>query len=39
MSLAWGLLAEYAKEEDITYDAVMLMRPDVWYHIDTDLLK
>lgn len=39
MSIAWSLMAEHALEEGMVYDAVVLLRPDVWYHVDIDLLK
>ena len=36
-SRVWSLMAEYATEASMTYDAVVLARPDVWFHADIDL--
>lgn len=36
-TMVWSLMAEYAAENTITYDAVILARPDVWFHKDIDL--
>lgn len=35
--MVWSLLAEYAAEAGMTYDVVVLARPDVWFHVDIDL--
>lgn len=37
MSLAWGLMAQHGLENGFEYDAVVVARPDVWYHTDIDL--
>jgi len=37
MSEVWGLMAQFAAENDFDYDAVILARPDVWFHVDIDL--
>ncbi|CAM9889994.1 unnamed protein product [Scytosiphon promiscuus] len=37
MSMSWGLMAQHAVEEGFEYDAVVLARPDVWFHYDVDL--
>lgn len=37
MAMVWGLVAEHTTENGFEYDAVMLARPDVWYHVDVDL--
>lgn len=37
MTLAWELLAEHSMEGGFEYDAVVLARPDVWFHADLDL--
>lgn len=37
MSEVWGLMAQFAVENDFEYDAVVLARPDVWFHLDIDL--
>lgn len=37
MSMVWGLTAEHAVQRGFQYDAVVLARPDVWYHYDVDL--
>ena len=39
MSTSWSLLVQHAMETGIRYDAVVLARPDVWFHVDTDLPK
>ncbi|CAB1102034.1 unnamed protein product [Ectocarpus sp. CCAP 1310/34] len=37
MSMSWGLMAEHAVAGGFEYDAVVLARPDVWFHYDVDL--
>ncbi|CAN0068271.1 unnamed protein product [Ectocarpus sp. 8 AP-2014] len=37
MSEVWGVMAQFALERSIEYDAVVLLRPDVWFHVDIDL--
>lgn len=39
MMEVWGVMAEYALEEGVTYDGVVILRPDVWFHLDIDLPK
>ncbi|CAM9396563.1 unnamed protein product [Ascophyllum nodosum] len=37
MAMVWGLMAQHASEGSFEYDAVVLARPDVWFHVETDL--
>ena len=37
MATAWSLLLQHSMETNTVYDAVVLARPDVWFHVDTDL--
>eukprot|EP00904_Undaria_pinnatifida_P011647 jgi/Undpi1/7612/HiC_scaffold_23.g10085.m1 len=37
MSTVWSVMVQYAMETGTRYDAVVLARPDVWFHVDTDL--
>ncbi|CAM9396488.1 unnamed protein product [Ascophyllum nodosum] len=37
MAMVWGLMAQHASEGRFQYDAVVLARPDVWFHVETDL--
>ena len=39
MSLVWGLMAEHAAEGGFEYDAVVLARPDVWFHYDVNIAR
>lgn len=39
MSLVWGLMAEHAVEGGFEYEAVILARPDVWFHYDVNLSR
>eukprot|EP00904_Undaria_pinnatifida_P008330 jgi/Undpi1/4627/HiC_scaffold_18.g07981.m1 len=37
MATVWSLMNMYSVERGFQYDAVVLARPDVWFHVDTDL--
>jgi len=37
MAASWGLMAQHANDTGVAYDAVVLARPDVWFHADIDL--
>ncbi|CAN0061991.1 unnamed protein product [Pylaiella littoralis] len=37
MATVWSLMELYSLESGFQYDAVILARPDVWFHVDTDL--
>ena len=39
LATAWSLLVQHCMENNAQYDAVVLARPDVWFHVDTDLPK
>lgn len=39
MAAVWSLLVQHAMETNARYDAVVVARPDVWFHVDTDLPK
>ena len=37
MATVWSLMSLYSLERGFQYDAVVLARPDVWFHVDIDL--
>jgi len=37
MATVWSLMELFALERGFQYDAVILARPDTWFHVDTDL--
>ena len=39
MATVRSLLLHGSMEANISYDAVVLARPNVWFHFDTDLPK
>lgn len=39
MATVWSMVVQYSMEAGVRYDAVVLARPDVWFHVDTDLPK
>lgn len=39
MSLVWDLMAQHGLKKGFEFDAVILARPDVWYHTAIDLPK
>lgn len=37
MATVLGMMELHALEKGFQYDAVILARPDIWFHVDTDL--
>jgi hypothetical protein len=39
LALVWAIMADYADAKNIVYDAVIMLRPDVLYLKDIDVLR